>query len=128
MIGRLVSISLFTIIATFTVLFWIERLRAYKPHSTNASTEGFADIGSDKVLSDEQLAKLIHMREPVPTPEEAVAAHQTLLRFIRNDFSQGIKFVTDFRRRFYDDDPPFRQDLDIRRLMENYNSPLSLAG
>lgn len=83
--------------------------------------EGFEniDLTSDKVLDS-----IIKSNEPVPTDADAIAAHQTLLRFVRNDISKGIKFVNDFGNRFYGDNLPLRPDLDIRTLMDNYRSPL----
>ncbi len=97
-----------------TVKSWI-----YYLTSSSSKSEGFA------VLSDEDLAKISSKREPVPTDQEAVEAHQTLLRFIRNDFTKGIKFVYDFGERFYGPErPSLRKDLDVRMLMDNYQNPL----
>lgn len=90
---------------------------------TNAKiNEAFQDV-----LDDATIAKIQANNEPVPTPEEADKAYQTLLRFIRNDFTQGIKFIQDLNDRLYEYQPSFKKDLDIRRLMENYTSPLQRA-
>ena len=118
-LSKLISIALFTILAVFTVYGWIDRYRG----SNAVINEAFGD----HVISDDVLMKIIQTNEPVPTDIEATKAHQTLLRFIRNDFSKGIKFVEDFRERFYGVNVPFRKDLDLSTLMNNYNSPLQRA-
>ncbi len=76
------------------------------------------------VLSDKVIQLISENNEPMPTDLEAVQAHQTLLRYIRNDYSKGVKFVIDFGRRFFGDDVRIRNDLDIRTLLDNYQSPL----
>ncbi len=76
------------------------------------------------VLSDEVIGLIAKNNEPVPTDAEAVVAHQTLLRYIRNDFGKGVKFVLDMRDRFFGESVPLRKDLDVRTLMDNYQSPL----
>lgn len=76
------------------------------------------------VLSDKVVEMIAKNNEPVPTDLEAVEAHQTLLRYIRNDFSKGSKFVIDLRNRFFGPDVDMRKDLDIRTLLDNYQSPL----
>jgi hypothetical protein len=81
--------------------------------------------GFNEVLSDDDISRLTALNEPVPTDTDAIAAHQTLLRYIRNDFNKGVKFVIDFGIRFYGGDGlPLRDDLDTRTLMDNYISPL----
>ncbi len=74
-------------------------------------------------LSDKVIDMISKNNEPVPTDLDAVQAHQTLLRYIRNDFSKGVKFVMDFRDRFFGS-VPIRNDLDIRTLLDNYQNPL----
>ena len=111
-LAHLISIGLFTIVTVLTVYGWSDRI-----HGTSAVLkENFAD-------TDEQLALLRKGPLP-PTDEEAVKAHQTLLRYIKNDFSKGIKFVMDFGQRFFGENMTLRTDLDVRRLMDNYSSPL----
>ena len=117
--SQLISIGLFTMAIVITVYAWSDRLRG----SSAAINEAFTDT----VVSDELIAKLQQANEPVPTDKDAVAAHQTLLRYIRNDFPKGIKFVNDFGTRFYGENTPLRSDLDVRRLMDNYSSPLQVA-
>ncbi len=118
--AKLISIALFTIVAVLTVYAWSDRLRG-----TNAAIQEAFE--NPDVLNDATINKLIKANEPMPTDQDAVAAHQTLLRYIRNDFSKGIKFVMDFGTRFYGDNLPLRDDLDVRRLMDNYSNPLQVA-
>jgi len=111
---ELVSIGLFTMACVLSVYYWLDKMRGTK------TTEGF----ETNVLSDKTIQSLIQANEPVPTDADANAAYQTLLRYIRNDFSKGIKFVRDFGNRFFGDNTPLRADLDVRTLMDNYSSPL----
>ena len=114
---QLVSIGLFTVATVFTLYVIIDRLKKGNP----AVNEAFVGAA---VLDDATIAKLQTANEPVPTDAEAVTAHQTLLRYMRNDFSKGIRFAQDLGKRFFGDNIPFRQDLDTRKLMDNYRSPL----
>ena len=96
---------------------------SWREYGTRRSTrEGFQDILDDKIIK-----KILDANEPKITPRDADAAYQTLLRFIRNDYTTGRKFVRDFGIRFFGEDdkaPPMRDDLDVRTLMDNYHSPL----
>lgn len=114
---QLVSIGLFTVATVFTLYVIIDRLKKGNPAVNEAFVGG-------AVLDDATIAKLQTVNEPVPTDAEAVTAHQTLLRYMRNDFSKGIRFAQDLGKRFFGDNIPFRQDLDTRKLMDNYRSPL----
>lgn len=116
-IKTLISIGIFTSLFLLTVLFWREYLRSGK------SKEGFVNMDSS-VLSDKVIQMIAANNEPVPTDMDAVQAHQTLLRYIRNDYSRGVKFVGDFAQRFFGDDVTIRSDLDVRKLLDNYQSPL----
>jgi hypothetical protein len=114
--SELISISLFTIALVITIYAWRDRLAS----SNAAINEAF----DNPVLSDKDLARLTKANEETPSAQDAEKAYMTLLRFIRNDFPIGIRFVGDFGKRFYGDDMPLRKDLDTRRLLDNYVSPL----
>ena len=116
--SQLISIALFTMAVVLTVYAWSDRLR----RSNAILNEAF-----DIQINDADIARLQKANEPVPTDAEAVKAHQTLLRYIRNDFHKGIKFVTDLGKRFFGDQVPLRDDLDVRKLMDNYSSPLQVV-
>jgi hypothetical protein len=113
----LVSIGIFTSLFLLTVLFWREYLRSPK------SKEGFMNMNST-VLSDKVIEMIAKNNEPVVTDQQAIEAHQTLLRYIRDDYPKGVKFIMDLRTRFFGEDVPIRKDLDIRTLLDNYQSPL----
>ena len=113
----LISIGLATVVGMLTLLFWREYLRSPR------SKEGFVNM-NNTVLSNEVIKMISKNNEPTPTDLEAIQAHQTLLRFIRNDYGKGVKFVMDFRNRFFGEDVPIRRDLDIRTLLDNYQNPL----
>jgi hypothetical protein len=106
-----------------TILIWREYL------SSGRSKEGFANGKdtrvSNSVMSDQIIAMIAKNNEPdPPTDAEAAAAHLTLMRYIAADFKKGQRFLDDIRNRFYGPTVPFRADLDIRTLMDNYHSPL----
>lgn len=116
-IKQLISIALFTCATVLTFLSWSEYAGSKRSH------EGFVS-GSQDILSNDVLKMISNANEPVPTDLEAVQAHQTLLRYIRNDVRKGSKFIADFRDRFFGADVPLRRDIDVRTLMDNYQSPL----
>lgn len=117
-IEQLVGIGLFTIALVLTVYTWRDRLVVRK----SAKVEGFA-VKTD-IISDGTYDMLLKSNERTPTDQEAVEAHQTLLRYMRDNFGQGVKFARDFGDRFFGTNLPFRTDLDVRKLMDNYQSPL----
>jgi len=112
---KLIMIGLFTAALVITVYGWMDRLRG----TNSAISEAFDDM-----ITTEDVARLAKANETDPTDLDAVKAHQTLLRYIRNDFSKGVKFVMDFGKRFYGNNLKLRDDLDVRTLMEKYQSPL----
>jgi hypothetical protein len=118
----LLSIGIFTILTVLTILSWREYLGSPR------AKEGFADVGAidtrNSVMSDQIVQMLTKQNEPVPTDLEAVKAHQTLLRYIRNNYQKGVKFVLDLGDRFFENPYTFRHDLDVRTLLDNYQSPL----
>jgi hypothetical protein len=116
-IKQLVSIALFTCATVLTFLSWSEYI------GSKRSREGFVS-GSEDILSNEVLQMISKTNEPVPTDLDAVQAHQTLLRYIRNDVVKGSKFIADFRDRFFGSGVPLRRDIDVRTIMDNYQSPL----
>ena len=111
----LVGIALLVFITVITVYFWADRWFGY----SSPLSEAF-----ENQLSQAELAQLAARLDTAPTDDDAVKAHQTLLRYIGNDFNKGIKFVIDFGQRFYGDNLPLRSDLDTRKLMDNYRNPL----
>ena len=115
--AQLISLSIFTIALVLTVYFWMDRAARRNPIINEA-------FENEVMLDDATIAKLQQANTPVPTDADAVKAHQTLLRYMQNDFSKGIRFAQDIGKRFYGDTVSFRTDLDTRRLMDNYRSPL----
>ena len=116
--AQLISIGLATFVAVITIYGWMDRIQG-----TNAKiNEGFTstpDLSSDAIIDHLKKAN-----EQIPTPDEAVKAHKTLLLFIQSDFGRGIKFVDDFGNRFFGDSMKLRKDLDTRTLMDTYVNPL----
>ena len=110
-------IGLFTCAVVLTLYGWMDRIKG----GNRAIHEAF-EVKIDEI----DIAKLANANEPVPTDTDAVQAHQTLLRYARNDFSKGIKFTMDLGKRFFGENVTLRSDLDVRRLMDNYSSPLQV--
>ena len=110
-------IGLFTCAVVLTLYGWMDRIKG----GNRVINEAF-----EVKIDDIDIAKLANANEPVPTDMDAVQAHQTLLRYARNDFSKGIKFVMDLGKRFFGETVTLRPDLDVRRLMDNYSSPLQV--
>lgn len=117
-IEQLVGIGLFTIALVLTIYTWRDRFASSK----RPSAEGFA-VSTD-LMDDSTFKMLTKANETTPTDQEAMEAHQTLLRYMRDNFGQGIKFARDFGDRFFGNNLPFREDLDVRTLLDNYQSPL----
>lgn len=110
-LAQILSLALFTMALTFTIYVWTDRMR-----------EGFVD-SPNASLDEATIAKIKSSINSTPTDKDAIQAHQTLLRYIKNDFGKGVKFVTDFGKRFFTN-PTIREDLDVKTLMNNYSSPL----
>lgn len=116
--SQLISISLFTIAVVITLYSWMDRISGKNAIVKEAFTE------PHEILNSDVLQALTKTNESVPTDKEAIQAHQTLLRYIRNDFNKGIKFVMDFGNRFYGPKLPLKENLRVDTLMDNYTSPL----
>jgi hypothetical protein len=112
----LIGVGLFTFALVITVYSWNEYLQSGRVK------EGFAS--ESDIIGPSLINQISAANEPKPTSQQAEEAYQTLLRFIRDDFSVGIKYVADFRERFYGDKKALRDDLDVRKLMDNYHTPL----
>ena len=110
-------IGLFTGAVVLTLYGWMDRIKG-----TNRVINEAFEIKIDEI----DVAKIAQANERAPTDVEAVEAHQVLLRYARNDFSKGIKFVMDLGKRFFGENVTLRPDLDVRRLMDNYSSPLQV--
>ena len=118
-ISQILSLALFTIALTLTIYVWSDRIRG-----TNASiNEAFSN---EAKLDDATIAKINNTINSNPTDDDVIKAHQTLLRYIKNDFSKGVKIVMDLGKRFFED-PTIRKDLDVKTLMNNYSSPLQVV-
>ena len=117
-IQHLISIGLATMVTVATIYFWIDRFKGTNP----AIQEAFVDMDSAKLQA---LDKILQMDdEVIPTDNQAVDAHMTLLRYISGNLPKGIRFIEDFGKRFYGDNLKLRDNLDARNLMKNYRSPL----
>jgi len=113
--SQLISIALFTVATVFTVYLWIDRWTG----TNKKVNEAFINLSDDPTVQ-----ALTQANEPIPADGDADKAYQTLLRYIRNDYGKGLRFVLDFGNRFFGDKVLVRQDLDVRRLLDNYVSPL----
>jgi len=105
-IGTLIGISIFTILSVWTVYSWMDRWEAVvapvKP------TEGF----------NSNMDSLMAATTSKPTNKDIIAAYQTVLKYIKSDFSKGIIVVNDFRNRFFPSNTPFKDKFDPAKIME----------
>jgi len=115
-VSQMLLISVTTIWVVWVLYYWMDRWSGVR-------NEGFANPGPP-LLSQADLAKLNAVNKPTPTAEDAEQAYKTLLYFIQEDYARGVKYVMDFGDRFFGAGTPIRGDLDVRKLMENYSSPL----
>ena len=113
--SQLISIALFTVAAVFTVYLWIDRWTG----TNKKVNEAFLNLSDDPTVQ-----ALTQANEPIPDDKDADKSYQTLLRYIRNDYGKGLRFVLDFGSRFFGPKASVRQDLDVRRLLDNYVRPL----
>jgi hypothetical protein len=98
----LVGISIATMITVWTVYSWMDRWQA-------VSAEGFAP-NVDAILA---------ATSDKPNKQDIIIAYQTILKYIKSDFSKGIFLVNDFRSRFYPPTTPFKDGFDPARIMDD---------
>jgi hypothetical protein len=96
----LVGISIFTILTVWTIYSWMDRWTAV---STIMDTrEGFTpDINA-----------LIAASSSTPKKEDIIIAYQSVLNYIKADFSKGILIVKDFQNRFFPPGIPLKDGFD----------------
>jgi hypothetical protein len=113
-VSQLVSIGLFTAAVVLTLYSISDRMKASR-------SEGFENPPSVPTIVVN--TALIQIPEN-PTDAEAVAAHQTLLRYTSQNLENGLRFMMAIGNQFFE--PPFalRTDLDPSTLLNNYISPL----
>ena len=109
--SQLVSIGLFTAAVVLTLYAISDRLKSMR-------SEGFENPPTIVVNTP-----LIQIPDN-PTDAEAVAAHQTLLRYTSQNLENGLRFMMAIGQQFFE--PPFalRTDFNPATLLNNYISPL----
>jgi len=98
----LVGISIFTILSVWTVYSWMDRWQM-------VSTEGFAP----------DIDKLIAATSDTPKNQDIILAYQTILKYIKSDFSKGLVIVNDFKSRFFPPNTPFKDDFNPDHIMND---------
>ena len=113
-VSQLVSIGLCTAALVLTLYAINDRMKA-------ARLEGFDNPPTTPTIVVN--TALIQIPEN-PTDAEAVAAHQTLLRYTSQNLENGLRFMMAIGKQFFE--PPFalRTDLNPATLLNNYISPL----
>jgi hypothetical protein len=100
--GTLIGISIFTILSVWTIYTWMDRWQV-------VSTEGFTP----------DIDKLMAASSGTPKNQDIIIAYQTILKYIKSDFSKGIFVVNDFKSRFFPPNTPFKDDFDPAHIMED---------
>ncbi len=110
---QLIMIGAFTVATVLTVYYWMDQLR---PRS---AMEGFADPAAGDAIGKLQAA----IAAP-PSDSEANEAYMTLLRYIRDNPDNGLKFVFHMGDLFFGENARLKRDLDLQRILDNYIPPL----
>ena len=106
-IETLVGISIFTILSVWTVYSWMDRWEAVV--APVKQTEGF----------DPSIDTLVAATSDKPNNKDVTLAYQTVLKYIKSDFSKGIVVVNDFRNRFFPSNTPFKDTFDPAKIMDD---------
>jgi hypothetical protein len=106
-IGTLIGISIFTILSVWTVYSWMDRWEAVV--APVKQTEGF----------DPSIDALVAATSDKPNNKDVTLAYQTVLKYIKSDFSKGIVVVNDFRNRFFPSNTPFKDTFDPSKIMDD---------
>ena len=103
-IETLIGISIFTILSVWTVYSWMDRWEAV----SITKTEGFAP----------NIDALIAATSNKPNNKDILLAYQTILKYIKSDFSKGLVIVNDFRDKFFPPNTPLKDGLDPTKITD----------
>jgi len=98
----LIGISIFTILSVWTVYSWMDRWQT-------VHTEGFTP----------DIDKLIAATSDSPKNQDIILAYQTILKYIKSDFSKGLVIVNDFKSRFFSPSTDFKDGFDPAHIMDD---------
>jgi hypothetical protein len=102
-IETLIGISIFTMLSVWTVYSWMDRWSAVSTH------EGFAPT----------IDSLVAATSGAPSNQDIQLAYQTILKYIKTDFSKGIIIVNHFKSKFFPPDTPFKDGFDPARITDD---------
>ena len=100
----LIGISFFTILSVWTVYSWMDRWEAVSV----TKMEGFAP----------NIDALIAASSDKPNNKDILLAYQTILKYIKSDFSKGLVIVNDFRDKFFPSNTPFKDGFDPTKITD----------
>jgi len=89
--------------------------------------EGFESKGPDTPTPDIPADKLQALKEaanPTPSDADAIQAHKTLLKYIKNDYKKGVYFALNIGEQFFGPGLSIRKDMDPSTILANYHNPL----
>ena len=96
-----------------------------KPSDSSKSSDSDSKPPATKLtLTQADIDQLTKGANHVPTENDAVNAYMTLMKYIKHDFKNGVKFVLDFGRTFFGKDVKISADFNLNNLSSNYKNPL----
>jgi len=63
--------------------------------------------------------KLIAATSDSPKNQDIILAYQTILKYIKSDFSKGLVIVNDFKSRFFSPSTDFKDGFDPAHIMDD---------
>ena len=118
---ELLTLSLLTMGAAWSLYYWMDRWRGHN----KALVEKFEGDGGVPTITAADLERLAATNAKPPTDKDAEEAYRTLLKYIKGDFSKGVKFVYAFGEMFFPPNLPLKNGLNVNTILDNYMSPLN---
>jgi hypothetical protein len=116
---------------------WMDRLRGTnavlneafedaKPSDTakQSDSDTTKTVPTKLTLTQADIDQLTKGANHIPTENDAVNAYMTLMKYIKHDFKNGVKFVLDFGKTFFGKDAKISADFNLNNLSTNYKNPL----
>ena len=98
----LIGISIFTILSVWTVYTWMDRWHV---------------VSAERFTPD--IDKLIAATSDAPKNQDIIVAYQTILKYIKTDFSKGLVIVNDFKSRFFPPSTDLKDGFDPAHIMDD---------
>ena len=111
------GVLLAIIVLVLTIHFWYLLYRS-------KAREGF-DNSQMAAIANQIVGSANLSPENPPSDTEAAKIYHSLLLYIKNDYTKGLKFVYDLNTRIYGQAERIPGDFDPRKILDNYVNPLT---